>query len=100
MGLGVPRADCRGYVCGIGIQQSFVDASEAWLIAVPVTVYDNNPDIEGVSRIILRITDKRRGHVAVFRCSLSHESTTTGNRTTDVEDARKMCKAKVSKTNG
>jgi len=102
LGLGVPKVDCRGDVCKIGIQQSFVDASEAWLIAVPVTLYDNDPGIEGVSRIILGITDKRRGRVAVFRCSLRHESTTTGNRTvtTDVEDARKMCKAKVSKTNG
>ena len=93
---GRPQASCRRHVCEIGIRYSFVDASEAWLIAVPITTYYRGPDFPGVNRIILKITDKRRERVAAFYCSLRRES--AGTHVTGVRDAHKMCKGSIAPT--
>lgn len=95
-----PKVSCRGHVCEIGIRHSFVDISEAWLIIVPVTLYYKGRDTQGVNRIVLRVTDERRGQMAVFRCSLRKSPPDTENwlRTTNVRDARKMCKGSVAPT--
>jgi hypothetical protein len=97
---GHPKASCRGHVCEIDIRQPFVDATEAWLLAVPITTYNRGRDFPGVNRIILRTTDERRGQVATFHCSLRHwpSDTKTWQKTTDVRDARKMCKGSVAST--
>jgi len=94
---GPPKVSCRGHVCEIDIRQPFVDASEAWLIAVPITTYDEwSAEFPGVDRIILKITDKHRGRMAVFSCSLRREPTRT--HFTNVSDAHKMCEASVAPT--
>jgi hypothetical protein len=98
LGEGVPKVSCRERTCEIGIRQPFVDASEAWLIAVPVTTYHVSPETQGVNRIILRVTDKKRGRVAVFRCSLRRESNRVGS--TNVVDAHRMCKGSVAPMSG
>jgi hypothetical protein len=97
---GRPTVSCRRHVCEIGIRQPFVDASEAWLLIVPITTYFRGPDFPGVDRIILRVTDERRGQVAVFRCSLPKAlpDNKTWQKTTDVRDAREMCKSSVVPT--
>jgi len=98
LGEGRPQVGCRGHVCQIGIRQPFVDASEAWLIAVPITTYYRGRDTQGVNRIILKITDTRRQEAAVFRCSLPRSPTGTFTRLTNVNDAHKMCKISVAAT--
>jgi hypothetical protein len=94
---GRPKASCRRHVCEIGIRHSFVDTSEAWLLIVPITMYYRGPDFPGVDRIILRITDERRGQAAVFRCALPKAlpNNKTWQKTTSARDARKMCKGSV-----
>ncbi len=83
------------------MRQPFVDIAEAWFLAVPVTTYYRGLDTRGVNRIVLRITDERRGQVAVFRCLLRKAPPTTENWTaaTSVKDARTMCRASVLQTN-
>lgn len=94
------KVSCRGHVCEIGIRQPFVDASEAWLLIVPITLYYRGPDFPGVDRIILRVTDEHRGQVAVFRCSLPKAlpDNKTWQKTTDFRDAHKMCKGSFAPT--
>ena len=93
---GPPKVSCRGHVCEIDIRQPFIDASEAWLIAVPITTYYRGRDVSGVTRITLKITDTRRAKVALFSCRLSREP--AGSHATDVRDAQKMCKGSVAPT--
>ena len=97
---GRPKASCQRHNCEMWIRHSFADASEAWLLAVPVTIYYRGSDFPGVKRIILRITDARRGQVATFRCSLPKAlpDSKTWQKATDVRDARKMCKGSVAPT--
>jgi hypothetical protein len=98
LGEGRPQVGCQGHVCEIGIRQPFVDASGAWLIAVPITTYYRGRDTQGVNRIILKITDTGRQKVAVFRCSLLHSPKGTFTRLTNVSDAHKMCTGSVAPT--
>jgi len=91
---GPARASCREHVCEIAVKHSFVDASEAWLLAVPVTTY-RGPDFPGVNRIVLRITDKRRGQAALFSCSVRKAPPIT-KHSTDVSDAHRMCTGSVA----
>lgn len=93
---GPPEVSCRGHVCEIGIRQPFVDAPEAWLLAVPITTYYRD-DFAGVKRIALRITDKHRGRVATFLCSLP-KAPATMTEATNARDAHKMCKSSVAPT--
>jgi hypothetical protein len=79
------------------IRVPFADDSEAWLIAVPITTYYKGPEFPGVDRIVLRIVDKRRGRVAVFRCSLRNKPI-AGSWSTNVTDARKMCHGTIAST--
>ena len=80
--------------------ESFADASEAWSLAVWVATYNRSPDFPGVHRIVLRITDKSRGQVAVFRCSLRKglPANKTWNKLIGASDAHKMCKISVAAT--
>jgi len=95
---GRPKASCRRHICEIWIRQPFVDTSEAWLLAVPITTYYRGQEYPGVDRIILRITDKHRGRVATFLCSLPRSPTGTFVKATNVSDAHKMCKGSVAPT--
>ena len=97
-GLGHPKVGCRGRVCDIWMRESFADASEAWLLTVPVTMYYQGRDTQGVNRITLKITDAQRGKVASFRCRLRKAPPASKNwqRMTNVRDAHKMCKGSVA----
>jgi hypothetical protein len=99
---GHPNVSCRRHVCEIGIRYSFVDASEAWLIAVPITTYYRGPDYPGVDRIVLRITDARRRQVATFHCLLPKAPSDRKNwsKVTTVRDAHKMCKGSAAPADG